>query len=608
PQFGASLHILKVEIGGDAQSTIGTESSHMHDSWDENYQRGYEWWIMKEAKKRNPDILLAGLPWAFPGWLGFAWWPYQNTSRTADYIVRWIEGAAKVHNLTINVIGIWNEKPYDVGYVKVLRKTLDTRGFKDVQIIAADQIGIDSWDIAGVLKHDREFNESVSMIGGHYPGTTTSDEAKHSGKPLWASEDYSTRNDETGAGCMARILNQNYVNGLMTSTIAWNLLDSYYNDTWYNGHGLMTANQPWSGHYEVSGPIWTTAHTTQFTQVGWHYLPHGRGVGTLKYGGSYVSLVSPDKKQLNIIIETMDTTMADFCVNEPQHPSKVFPQNVTFHLNGTLRSIESLQLWYTHLGLGKQESIYFKHLGEIKVTGGVVSLPLTVNSVYTLTTLKTGRKGSVQGLLPAPKPFPRFYKDNFEEYSLYEEAANFAQQVGVFEIRPAEGMKSTNYVSGGKVLRQVLLYAPIHWCPSLMVQPIALIGDYNWRDSSVSVDVRVGQVNATDGVFVAARVNNSGCTAFLAKGIYFFLLYDVQQWQMSHDLARTQAIQSGDYHLQPGKWYNIALKVNGNFTAASIDGKTVFSKEVPVRNKNGFAAIGTDSLGLADFDNFVLAA
>ena len=29
----------------------GTESSHMHESWDENYQRGYEWWLMKEAKK-----------------------------------------------------------------------------------------------------------------------------------------------------------------------------------------------------------------------------------------------------------------------------------------------------------------------------------------------------------------------------------------------------------------------------------------------------------------------------------------------------------------------------------------------------------------------------
>ena len=29
----------------------GSEASHMHYSWDENYQRGYEWWLMKEAKK-----------------------------------------------------------------------------------------------------------------------------------------------------------------------------------------------------------------------------------------------------------------------------------------------------------------------------------------------------------------------------------------------------------------------------------------------------------------------------------------------------------------------------------------------------------------------------
>ena len=29
----------------------GTESSHMHERWDENYQRGYEWWLMTEAKK-----------------------------------------------------------------------------------------------------------------------------------------------------------------------------------------------------------------------------------------------------------------------------------------------------------------------------------------------------------------------------------------------------------------------------------------------------------------------------------------------------------------------------------------------------------------------------
>lgn len=28
-----------------------TEASHMHNSWDEDYNRGYEWWMMAEAKK-----------------------------------------------------------------------------------------------------------------------------------------------------------------------------------------------------------------------------------------------------------------------------------------------------------------------------------------------------------------------------------------------------------------------------------------------------------------------------------------------------------------------------------------------------------------------------
>lgn len=40
--------------------TDGTEPSHMHYENDENYFRGYEWWLMKEAKKRNPNITLIG--------------------------------------------------------------------------------------------------------------------------------------------------------------------------------------------------------------------------------------------------------------------------------------------------------------------------------------------------------------------------------------------------------------------------------------------------------------------------------------------------------------------------------------------------------------------
>jgi len=40
--FGASLQIIKVEIGVDVQSTDETEPSHIHSENDENYQCGYE--------------------------------------------------------------------------------------------------------------------------------------------------------------------------------------------------------------------------------------------------------------------------------------------------------------------------------------------------------------------------------------------------------------------------------------------------------------------------------------------------------------------------------------------------------------------------------------
>ena len=50
PKYGASLNLLKIEIGGDINSTCGTKSNHQHTQCDENYNRGYEWWLMNEVK------------------------------------------------------------------------------------------------------------------------------------------------------------------------------------------------------------------------------------------------------------------------------------------------------------------------------------------------------------------------------------------------------------------------------------------------------------------------------------------------------------------------------------------------------------------------------
>ena len=57
PYSGAALQILKVEIGGGAFTSDGAEASHAYTATDASlhrFDRGYEWWLMKEARARNP--------------------------------------------------------------------------------------------------------------------------------------------------------------------------------------------------------------------------------------------------------------------------------------------------------------------------------------------------------------------------------------------------------------------------------------------------------------------------------------------------------------------------------------------------------------------------
>ena len=39
----------------------------------------------------------------------------------------------------------------------------------------------------------------------HYPGTEVTQQTIQTGKQIWASEDYSTENNEVGGGCWARV-------------------------------------------------------------------------------------------------------------------------------------------------------------------------------------------------------------------------------------------------------------------------------------------------------------------------------------------------------------------------------------------------------------------
>ena len=237
PNFGASLQILKVEIGSECQSTDGSEATHMRNSSEESYTRGYEWMVMAAAKRRNPAIKLYGLAWGWPLWItcnpgtmtNCTGNVYDHSDELARYLVNFVLGAKQVHNLTIDYLGDWNERPYSIAFLILLRAMLDAKGLQETRIVAPDQGG---WGFADDVLANRQLALSVFAIGTHYAGAVAPPpEAEKTGKPLWSAEETSTYNNNVGAGCWARNINQNFVAANVTASICWNLVSAFQKGT-----------------------------------------------------------------------------------------------------------------------------------------------------------------------------------------------------------------------------------------------------------------------------------------------------------------------------------------------------------------------------------------
>jgi hypothetical protein len=189
PNYGAALQHLKIEIGGEINSTDGTEPTHMRSATDQNYTRGYEWWLMQQAKARNPAILLDCLAWGAPGWIGGG---NYNSQDLCSYIVNFLKGAQTQYGLTFNFTGTHNESTINAPWIKQLRSTIDASGFQNIQLVAADEWG-GTWNIVtntsyGLLM-DPALSNAVARIGAHYPQSASPVTAQSCSQPLWSSED-----------------------------------------------------------------------------------------------------------------------------------------------------------------------------------------------------------------------------------------------------------------------------------------------------------------------------------------------------------------------------------------------------------------------------------
>jgi O-glycosyl hydrolase len=584
PGYGAALQRLKVEIGSDVNSTDGSEPSPMRTPADHDSARGYEWWLMAQAHKRNPNIVLEILPWGAPAWVGATVDDKRTlyTPKMASYVVDFIRMAKRDYGLDIAYAGAWNEKVYDAAYVKELYRQLQAAHLQ-TKIVCCDEYpgeGRGQWSIADAMLKDPELAQAVSAIGVHYPRvnghTRTTDAARRTGKPLWSSEDqpnggggpFVSRDWAEGGRILAHAYNQNYLEGSLTATEIWSPITSYYDILAAPNSGLMYANTPWSGHYDVQGAIWATAHTTQFAQPGWQYLDAASGY--LPDSGSYVSLRSTDGKNWSVILETIGAKN---------------PQPVAFRLTGDLAATQ-VHIWETN------GTHTFEHVTDISPTNAAFTYTFDPDSLYSLTTTTGQGKGAA--VPPPAAPFPLPYADDFERTPTGRAPKYLADQDGAFEVHPCQGR-------AGRCLEQVITEVPVPWGPE--PDPFTLAGSAAWTDYSVSADAHflsdaaaavIGRIDSAN-VFRDGRAPWPSGYILQVKSDGDWALLSAQYKQPTVTLAH------GTTKLDRAQWHRLELRFRGDGIEALLDGASLATVH-DTAHTHGMFALGS-GWNRIQFDN-----
>ena len=585
PKFGASVSTLLVEVPGDGNSTQGSMPSHSHYRGDSNFLRGYTWWVMSEAKRRNPKLSLDATAWSAPAWVGSFW-----SKDMVDYYVSWLSGLREVYGLELDAIGCHNEKGTNYDFAKMLRKAMNERGFRNVRLHAFDNWGDGKMDFLKDMQNDAELREAIDVVSAHtFSEIPLSKElramAEAMGKPIWNSEDHIYLK---GFDCLIGIVkcfNENYIVSGATKVVNWyDIAGVYPLEPYSHDPAMVLAWEPWSGHYAVRENLWGYAHYGQFTEVGWQYVDDGCLM--LNGGGTMVTLKNPATGDYSIIVETKGAAKA---------------QTISIKTDKGL-SRNPLCVWRS------TEQELFEQQADIKPKGRAFTITLQPNAVYSLSTTKGQQKGSFADI-PASKPFPLPYEDNFDAYNPAECGylpRYTADLIGAFELRPAPKMLATSLStpshSGegkgrGLSLQQVVGEHTLSWAPEW--HHYTILGDSAWRDYEVSADV---WLNPQDEAAIMGRLCDVGSGyGIWAKGYYLKLddqgrltlvitrgklnpkelIGDKEQQEAI--LARKDVEVGGEYELAaaqvegvaPCHWYNLRLRFEGDTITGYVDGRQV---------------------------------
>ena len=604
PKFGASVSALLVEIPGDGNSTQGSMPSHMHTRNDLNYTRGYTWWILREAKKRNPNLTLDGTAWSAPGWIGNGEFWSQDA---ADYYVKWLQGLRSLYGLEFDAIGVRNERGVNFDFVKMLRTTLDGNGFKNVKIHAFDNWPENKLDFVNNMQGDEKLRNSIDIIGAHTLQTMPASAkvqamASRMNKPIWNTEEHVYKKGFDGTISIVEAFNENFIRSGATKIVNWyDVAGVYPIEPYSEDPAMILARTPWSGSYKVREALWGYAHYGQFTEVGWQYL--NGGSGELSGGGTFITLKSPGN-DYSVIIETKEAKA---------------PQEIRFEVSGGL-SQKDLCVWRSNT---KEQ---FVRQADLVPMNGSITLTLEPNSIYSLSTTRGQQKGSFSNI-PATKPFPFPYYETFDGYATPEEWGFLphytADIAGAFELAECPGRK-------GKCLHQPVPIPTLSWAPDW--RPYTILGEDSWQNYEVSSDV---YLSAGETAGVMGRINHVGSGwGIVPKGYLFELgaygkcslnvVRGIKEQNQPAGDAEQQALikagkdegEGGEKNLgtirlpgtKPNTWHSVKLRFDGTSITGFVDGNLVLrtTDRLYSHGVAGLIVGGGETFSMPYFDNFIV--